>query len=60
MDMLSLTRREGQSIRIGDDVVITIERFEDEVVELSIQAPSSIKVLQAELVDFTVVDEISR
>lgn len=57
--MLSLTRREGQSLRIGDDVVITIESFEDRVVELSVQAPSSIKVIRSEDVDFTLVDERS-
>lgn len=55
--MLSLTRRKGQSLRIGDDVIITIERFKDKVVELSVQAPYSIKVLRSEEVDFTLVDE---
>ncbi|MBU0537189.1 MAG: carbon storage regulator [Gammaproteobacteria bacterium] len=53
--MLSLTRKEGQSLRIGDDVIITIERVEDKVVELSVQAPSSIKVIRAEVVDFMLI-----
>ena len=55
--MLSLTRKEGQSLHVGEDVVITIERVEGKKVKVSIQAPSSIKVLRSELVDFTLVDE---
>jgi len=57
--MLSLTRKEGQSLHVGDDVVITIERVEGKKVKVSIKAPCSVKILRSELVDFTVVDEIS-
>ncbi|WP_350339240.1 carbon storage regulator [Zhongshania sp. BJYM1] len=57
--MLSLTRREGQSLHVGDDVVITIERVEGKKVKVSIEAPCSVKILRSELVDVTVVDEIS-
>ena len=59
MDMLSLTRKEGQSLHVGDDVVITIKRVEGKKVKVSIEAPCSVKIIRSELVDFTLFDEIS-
>ncbi|MDR2754184.1 MAG: carbon storage regulator [Planctomycetaceae bacterium] len=47
--MLVLTRKEGEKICIGDDVVITIVRTGGDRVRLGIEAPSDQVVLRSEL-----------
>ncbi|MDR3199216.1 MAG: carbon storage regulator [Planctomycetaceae bacterium] len=47
--MLVLTRKEGEKICIGDDVVITIVRAGGDRVRLGIEAPSDRVVLRSEL-----------
>lgn len=47
--MLILSRRESESIHLGDDIVVTIVRVAGEKVRIGIQAPSHIKVLRREL-----------
>nr|PZN31997.1 MAG: carbon storage regulator [Actinomycetota bacterium] len=54
--MLILTRREGESIRIGHDIVITVVEIRGNQVRLGVEAPRSIQVHRAEVYD-QVVEE---
>lgn len=47
--MLVLTRKQGEQIRIGDNVVITVVRTKGKGVRLGIQAPSHVPVLRGEI-----------
>lgn len=47
--MLILTRSRGQSIRIGDDIVVTVVRLKDGTVQLGIDAPKDVPVHRAEI-----------
>jgi carbon storage regulator len=47
--MLVLTRKQGEKIRIGDDVVITVVRTKGKTVRLGIQAPAHVPVLRGEI-----------
>ncbi len=47
--MLVLTRRAGQSIMIGHDVVITVLEIRGDQVRLGIQAPRSVEVHREEV-----------
>ena len=47
--MLVLTRRAGESVMIGDDVVITVLDVRGDVVRLGIKAPRSIQVHREEV-----------
>jgi carbon storage regulator len=47
--MLVLTRKEGEKICIGDDVVITVVRSGGDKVRLGIDAPSNQVILRSEL-----------
>jgi carbon storage regulator CsrA len=47
--MLVLTRKLKQSIQIGDDVTITVLRVQGNSVRIGIEAPTSVRVLRAEL-----------
>ena len=51
--MLVLSRRAGQSIRIGDDIRIHIVKTGDKV-RIGIDAPRSVNVVRTELVDGSV------
>jgi carbon storage regulator len=47
--MLVLSRKEHQSIRLGDDITVTIVRLSGDQVRLGIDAPREIRVLRDEL-----------
>jgi carbon storage regulator len=47
--MLVLSRREGERIKLGDDMVITIVRVSGDKVRLGIEAPSGVLILRDEL-----------
>ncbi|MFO0913750.1 MAG: carbon storage regulator [Pirellulales bacterium] len=47
--MLVLTRKAQESIRIGNDITITVVRLEGKTVRLGVEAPRSVRVLRAEL-----------
>jgi len=47
--MLVLTRRPGESVMVGDDVVITVLEVRGEVIRLGIRAPRSIQVHREEV-----------
>lgn len=55
--MLCLTRKPGQSIVIGEDVVITVLENRHGAIRLGIQAPRSVPVLRGEMM--AVVEEIT-
>ena len=47
--MLILTRRPGESIRIGDDTTITVTSVRGLQVQIGIQAPKSVNIVREEL-----------
>ncbi len=47
--MLVLSRREGEKIRIGDSIVVTVVRTAGDKVRIGIEAPSDVLVLRDEL-----------
>jgi carbon storage regulator len=47
--MLILTRKPGESIRIGDDIVVVVKSISGKTVRLGITAPSSVAVFREEL-----------
>jgi carbon storage regulator len=47
--MLVLTRRAGESVMVGDEVVVTVLEVRGEVIRLGIQAPRSIQVHREEV-----------
>lgn len=49
--MLILTRREGESIVIGHDVVITVVEVRGSQVRIGVEAPRSVQVHRAEVYD---------
>ena len=49
--MLILTRKIGESIRIGDDIVVTVEERKGNHIRLSIQADREIPVHREEVYD---------
>lgn len=49
--MLVLSRRAGESVVLGEDVTITILEVRGDVVRVGIDAPRSLKVHRAELLE---------
>ncbi len=47
--MLVLTRRSGESIKIGDGVTITVTRLGEGRVRLGIDAPKEVRIVRTEL-----------
>jgi len=47
--MLTLSRKSGETIRIGEDIFITIKRVESDVVKIGIQAPAEIAIYREEV-----------
>jgi carbon storage regulator len=47
--MLVLTRKQGERIQIGEDIVVTVVRTKGKAVRLGIQAPSHVPVLRGEI-----------
>lgn len=47
--MLVLTRRQGERIRIGADVVITVVRIDAHTVRIGIDAPRAVSIVRTEL-----------
>lgn len=50
--MLVLTRKKTESIKIGNDIVITVIQTGKGTVRLGIQAPANVRVLRGELAPF--------
>lgn len=47
--MLVLSRKEGQRVLIGDNVVITVNRVSGNRITLGIEAPKDVRVVRGEL-----------
>ena len=47
--MLVLTRRAGESVIIGDDVVVTVLEARGDVIRIGIQAPRDVQVHREEV-----------
>jgi carbon storage regulator len=47
--MLVLSRKESETLLIGDDVVITIVRIDRDNVRIGIEAPPTVKVWRSEI-----------
>lgn len=54
--MLALTRRPGERIVIGGDIVLTIVEVKGDTVRLAIDAPRSVTVFRGELYDAIVAE----
>ncbi|MBB5189250.1 carbon storage regulator [Zhongshania antarctica] len=51
--MLKLTRKPGESIHIGGDAIVYIDRIDGGKVKVSIDAPDDVLILRGELTDAT-------
>lgn len=49
--MLVLSRRKGESIKIGNDITIEVTRVEGNRVKLAVSAPLDVRILRTELLD---------
>lgn len=47
--MLVLTRKQQDTIRIGEDVVVTVVRIKGNIVRLGIDAPQEVRVVRGEV-----------
>ena len=54
--MLALTRKIGEKIMIGDDIVVTVVDIKGDNVRLAIDAPRSVKIYRAELYDAIIAE----
>ena len=56
--MLVLTRKPGERIVIGDDIVVTIAEIRGEHVRVTIDAPKEIKIYRGEIYDAIVTENM--
>lgn len=54
--MLVLSRKPGESLRIGEDIEISVVEVKGDVVRLGIQAPRTVQVWRRELWDAIVAE----
>ncbi len=47
--MLSLARRPGQKIRIGENIVLVVREIRGRQVKIGIEAPEQVRVLREEI-----------
>ncbi|MCP3867756.1 MAG: carbon storage regulator [Gammaproteobacteria bacterium] len=47
--MLTLSRSEGEIVRIGDNIAIVVHRINGKQVKLSFEAPRDVEILREEL-----------
>jgi carbon storage regulator len=57
--MLVLSRKIGESIQIAGDIRVTVTDVRGGRVRLSIEAPSSIRVLRKEIADTAMLSELA-
>lgn len=50
--MLILSRKEGDLIRIGDDILVRVLGIKGSVVRLGLEAPAEVPILRGELAAF--------
>ena len=49
--MLTISRKSGQSFKIGDDIEVFVNKTDNEQVKVTISAPKEMKILRTELID---------
>lgn len=49
--MLVITRKVGQSIRVGDDVEFTIIGYDRGLIKVGIDAPREIEIVRSEIIE---------
>ena len=49
--MLVLTRKNGEIIKIGDDIEITIVSAKNDQVKIGIKAPKNVEIFRKEILD---------
>ena len=49
--MLVLTRKNGETIKIGDDIEITIVSAKNDQVKIGIKAPKNVEIFRKEIID---------
>jgi carbon storage regulator len=49
MDMLALTIKDGETLHIGDDIKIVINKVKGSETKLAVEAPKTVKVLRGKL-----------
>jgi len=54
--MLALTRKIGERIVIGDQIILTVVEIKGDNVRLAIQAPKEIKIYRGEIYDAIVAE----
>ena len=54
--MLVLTRRNGESIKIGNDIEITIISAKNDQVKIGIKAPSDVDIFRKEIYDQIIME----
>jgi len=47
--MLVLSRKEGEQLLIGDDIVVTVNRLSGNRVAIGIEAPKDVRIVRGEL-----------
>ncbi len=57
--MLVLSRKEGEQLLIGDDIVLTINRISGNRVAIGIEAPRDVRILRGELERVKVAESAS-
>ena len=51
--MLVLTRKPGEKIRIGDEIVLTVIEIKGNRIKLGIDAPTDVSIVRGELCDWS-------
>lgn len=54
--MLALTRKVGERIVIGDNIVVTVVSIKGDNIRISIEAPREIKIYRGEIFDAIVAE----
>ncbi len=54
--MLVLSRKQGEQLMIGDDIVLTINRISGNRVAIGIEAPRDVRIVRGELERHQVTD----
>lgn len=56
--MLTLTRKVGESIKIGDDIEIVVKEIRRNQVRIGINAPRDIQIFRGEILDQMKMDAL--
>jgi carbon storage regulator len=56
--MLVLTRKEGESIKIGNDITIKVYKIGINQVKVAIDAPKHLDIVREELIKRTIVENV--